>query len=89
MSIKRRLGKLETTVPPGGPPRPLRRVHLVDAPTPEEAEANRAKLIAEGASPGDMFIELVPAPPDPTSHMFENYRWEGRWVPKDSGADAN
>jgi hypothetical protein len=85
-SIEIRLKKLETTrttsesLP--------RRSHLVAAPTPDDGDAAIAKLIAEGASPDDLFWQLVPAEPEPTSSMHENYRWEGRWVRKDGRVAA-
>ena len=66
---------------------PLRKTHIVTAMTPEAGEAAIAKLIAEGASPDDMFIRLVPFQPEPGFHMFEGYRWEDRWVPKDGRDD--
>jgi hypothetical protein len=84
-SIEIRLRKLETRMAPESLPR---RSHKVAAPTPEEGDAAIAKLIAEGADPDDLFILLVPAKPDPKSFMFENYRWEGRWVRKDGRDDA-
>jgi hypothetical protein len=83
-SIEIRLKKLETLMAPQRPPR---RSHIVGAPTPEEGDAAIAELIAEGASPDDLFIRLVPLEPDPTSAMHENYRWEGRWVRKDGRTD--
>jgi hypothetical protein len=85
-SVEIRLRKLEARMPPEGPPR---RIHLVAAPTPEEGDAETAKLIAGGASPDDHFFRIVPFEPDPTSHMHENYRWEGRWVRKDGRDDAD
>jgi hypothetical protein len=62
---------------------PPRRSHIVAAPTPEEGDAAIAKLIAEGASPDDLFIRLEAGKPDLTSAMHEDYRWEGCWVRKD------
>jgi hypothetical protein len=86
-SIEIRLRKLETTrMAAESPPR---RSHMVAAPTPEEGDAAIAKLIAEGASPDDMFIRLVPFKPKPGSHMHENYRWEGCWVRKDGRDDKD
>jgi hypothetical protein len=84
-STELRLRKLETLMTPE---EPSRCSHIVASPTPEEGDAAIAKLIAEGASPDDVFYRLVPLQPDPTSHMFENHRWEGRWVPKDDRDDA-
>ena len=68
---------------------PLRKTHIVTAMTLQAGDAAIAKLIEEGASPDDMFIRLVPFKPEPGFHMFENYRWEGRWVPKDGRNEAD
>jgi hypothetical protein len=80
-SIENRLRKLETTRMVKETP--LRKTHIVTAMTPEAGDAAIAKLVEEGASPDDMFIRLEPFEPEPGFHMFENYNWEGRWVPKD------
>jgi hypothetical protein len=85
-SIETRLRRLEEQTVPEKPPR---RSHIVAAYTPEEGDANIAALIANGtADPDDLFIRLVPLEADPDSHMFENHRWEGRWVRKDGRDDA-
>jgi len=86
-SIENRLRKLETTRMVKETP--LRRTHIVTAMTPEAGDAAVAKLTAEGASPDDMFIRLEPFEPVPGFHMFEHYRWEGRWVPKDGYDEAD
>jgi hypothetical protein len=86
-SIEVRLRKLEKTrMVLESPPR---RSHMVAAPNLEEGDAAIAKLIAEGASPDDLFFRLVPITPDPTCHMHDNYRWEGRWVRKDGRDDKD
>jgi hypothetical protein len=87
LSIEKRLRKLETIRMVKETP--LREIHLVTAMTPEAGDAAIAKLIAEGASPDDMFIRLVPFKPKPGNHMYENYRWEGRWVRKDGRDEAD
>jgi hypothetical protein len=84
-SIEERLVKLETCM---AAQKPSRRIHTVAAPTRDEGNAAIAKLIAEGASPDDLFIRLVPGEPDPNSHMYENHRWEGRWMPEDGREDT-
>jgi hypothetical protein len=81
LSIEKRLRKLETIRMVQETP--LRGTHIVTAMTPEAGDAAVAKLIAEGASPDDMFIRLEPFEPEPGFHMFDNYRWECRWVRKD------
>jgi hypothetical protein len=71
------------------PEKPPRRSHIVAGPTRAEADAKIAELLANGtAGPDDFFVRLLALEPDPDSHMFENYRWEGRWVPKDGREDA-
>jgi hypothetical protein len=85
-SIEIRLRRLEEQIVPETP---TRRWHIVASRTPEEGDANIAELLANGtAGPDDLFIRLVPLEADPDSHMFENYRWEGRWVPRDGREDA-
>jgi hypothetical protein len=84
-SVETRLRKLETRMAPTSP---SRRIHRIEGKTPQEQAAAKAKLIAEGASPHDLFVRLVPGEPDPNSPMFENHRWEGRWVPKDGCGDV-
>jgi hypothetical protein len=86
-SIETRLRKLETTR--GEQERPPRNTHFVIAFTPEEGDAAIAKLIAEGASPDDLFIRIEAGKPAPTSAMHEDYRWEGCWVRKDGRDDAD
>ena len=77
--IEARLSKLETLLAP----KPKPRLHVLF-----EGDASKAELIAQGdASPDDLFIQIVSGEPDPDSHMHENYRWEGRWVPKDGRTD--
>jgi hypothetical protein len=56
-SIAERLKKLETLMVPEAP---LRRWHFVPARTDAERDAAIAELIGEGASPDDVFVELVP-----------------------------
>jgi hypothetical protein len=85
-SIENRLRKLETTRMVKETP--LRKTHIVTAMTPEAGDAAIAKLVEEGASPDDMFIRLEPFEPEPGFQMFENYNWEGRWVPKDGYDEA-
>jgi hypothetical protein len=80
------LKRLEAASAPDEEPR---RLHAVFGSTREEADAKKAKMIAEGvASPDDLFIRLVSDEPDPDSAMHENYRWENhQWVPKDKRTD--
>jgi hypothetical protein len=80
-SIEIRLKRLEAASAPVEEPR----LHVVFGSTPEEAAAEKAKLIAEGvASPDDLFIRIVSGEPDPDCHMYKNYRWENhQWVRKD------
>ena len=56
-SIEIRLKKLEILMSTQTPPR---RSHIVAAPTEAEGEAAIAEVIAAGASPDDLFIQLVP-----------------------------
>ena len=81
--IEARLQKLEALFAP----EKLPRIRLITASTREEQDAEIARLKVEEASPDTLFVRLVPGEPDPGSHMYENYRWEGRWVPKDGRTD--
>jgi hypothetical protein len=84
-SIETRLRRLEEQTVPETPPR---HSHIVGGDTRAECRANIAEMIASGAAgPDDFFWCLLPLEPDPDSHMFENYRWEGRWVPKGGRTD--
>jgi hypothetical protein len=79
-SIEIRLKRLEEASAPDETPR---RSHIVGGATREEVDAKFAAMIAAGeAAPGDFLWRLLPLEADPDSHMHENYRWEGRWVPK-------
>ena len=88
-SIEIRLKRLEAVSAPVESPR---RVHLVGARTDQDRDAAVADLVAAGAAePGDSFIFLIPAKPEGTSAMHDNYRWDetaGRWVRKDGRDDA-
>jgi hypothetical protein len=59
-SIEARLSKLETL----SAPEKLPRIRLITASTPEEADAEIARLKADGAGPETLFVQLVPLEPE-------------------------
>lgn len=88
-SIEIRLRRLEAASAPVESPR---RVHQVLATNDQERDAAIADLVtAAVAGPDDLFICYVPAKPEATSAMHDNYWWDenaGHWVPKDGRDDA-
>jgi hypothetical protein len=84
---------IETLEAASSQEKPPRRSHMFAARTPAEGDAKIAELVANGtAHPDDLFFQLMPFPPDPSSHMHEHYSWDeaaGRWEPKDGRAGVD